>query len=159
MDDDVRALLARNMKRYRRSLHLSQMALAARVGCSATMIGNIEIKKRFPSSATMGRIAVALRVAPHELLLDDVPVRARFDTLRELALNLELAIEDAIAESRLDGDDTSSQGGARATSLRTASLRPERRLDRRRVGRPARGPSRRAARVPHPRFHGKPLHP
>lgn len=140
MDADVRALLARNMKRYRRSLHLSQMALAARVGCSATMIGNIEIKKRFPSSATMGRIASALRVAPHELLLDDVPVRARFDTLRELAINLELAIEDAIAESRLDDVATARQGGARAASA------------------PG-GASRRSRRGPRPRLHGKPLHP
>ncbi len=139
MDADVRALLARNMKRYRRSLHLSQMALAARVGCSATMIGNIEIKKRFPSSATMGRIAAALRVAPHELLLDDVPIRARFDTLRELALNLELAIEDAIAESRLDEGSAVRQGGSPAASA-------------------SGGPTRRPKRSPHHRPRGKPLH-
>ena len=102
MDDAVRTLLARNMKRYRANLHLSQMALAARVGCSTTMIGNIEIQKRFPSSVVIDRLAKALHVAPYELFLDDVPMRARFDALRALVAKLEASIESSILDCRLD---------------------------------------------------------
>jgi len=42
---DVRVLLARNMKRCREILGISQMKLAEKVGCSPTLIGKIEIMK------------------------------------------------------------------------------------------------------------------
>ena len=42
---DYRQLLARNMKKYRKFLGFSQMALAEKVGCSPTLIGNIEISR------------------------------------------------------------------------------------------------------------------
>ncbi|MDR1785362.1 MAG: helix-turn-helix domain-containing protein [Spirochaetaceae bacterium] len=67
---DCRSLLAKNMKRYREILGLSQMALAGRVGCSTTLIGNIEIKKRFPSAENLDRIAAALKISPADLFAE-----------------------------------------------------------------------------------------
>ncbi|MCL2190488.1 MAG: helix-turn-helix domain-containing protein [Treponema sp.] len=67
---DVRALLARNMKKYRQRLGLSQAALAERLNCSTTFVGNVEIGKRFPSSCNLDRIAKALDVKPAWLFAD-----------------------------------------------------------------------------------------
>jgi transcriptional regulator with XRE-family HTH domain len=67
---DVRSLLALNMKRYREVLGLSQAALAERVGCSATLIGNIEIQKRFPSAENIDRIASALGIKTADLFAE-----------------------------------------------------------------------------------------
>jgi transcriptional regulator with XRE-family HTH domain len=66
---DVRILLARNMKRCREILGISQMKLAEKVGCSPTLIGKIEIMKRFPSADTLNQIAKALKIEPADLFL------------------------------------------------------------------------------------------
>jgi len=63
----VHVLLARNMKQYRQKLGLSQAALAEKINCSTTFIGNIEVGKRFPSSHNLDRISDALGVTPAEL--------------------------------------------------------------------------------------------
>ena len=36
---DCRKLLAKNMKKYRQILGISQMAMAEKVGCSTTLLG------------------------------------------------------------------------------------------------------------------------
>ncbi|MBU0927704.1 MAG: helix-turn-helix transcriptional regulator [Spirochaetes bacterium] len=77
---DVRVLLARNMKRYRELYKLSQMALAERVGCSPTMIGNIEILKRFPSPRNINLIAEALEIPPSELFVEE---SSAYETIRD----------------------------------------------------------------------------
>ena len=64
---DVCVLLAQNMKRYREILGISQMELAEKIGCSPTLIGKIEIMKRFPSADNLNRIAAAFKVDPADL--------------------------------------------------------------------------------------------
>jgi transcriptional regulator with XRE-family HTH domain len=64
---DVRVLLAANMKRYREAFGLSQMELAEKIGCSPTLIGKIEIMRRFPSADNLNRIAAAFKVDPADL--------------------------------------------------------------------------------------------
>jgi transcriptional regulator with XRE-family HTH domain len=64
---DVRVLLAQNMKRYREAFGISQMELAEKIECSPTLIGKIEIMKRFPSADTLNRIAKAFKVDPADL--------------------------------------------------------------------------------------------
>ena len=64
---DVRVLLAKNIKRYREILGVSQMKLAEKVGCSPTLIGKIEIMKRFPSADNLNLIAKALKIEPADL--------------------------------------------------------------------------------------------
>jgi transcriptional regulator with XRE-family HTH domain len=71
--DDCRKLLAKNMKKYRQILGISQMALAEKVGCSTTLIGNIEISKRFPSADNINRIARALEVNIADLFGENEP--------------------------------------------------------------------------------------
>jgi len=70
---DCRQLLAKNMKKYRKTLGLSQMRLAEMVGCSTTLIGNIEINRRFPSADNINRIAKALEVSVSDLFAEQEP--------------------------------------------------------------------------------------
>ena len=64
---DVRILLAKNMKRCREILGISQMELAEKVGCSPTLIGKIEIMKRFPSADTINLLTKTLNIEPADL--------------------------------------------------------------------------------------------
>jgi transcriptional regulator with XRE-family HTH domain len=59
---DLRELLARNIKEYRKIQGFSQETLAERAGTSTTHIGMIEIGKKFPSPQMLSRIAEALGI-------------------------------------------------------------------------------------------------
>lgn len=107
---DVRVLLARNMKRCRDILKLSQMALGERVGCSTTMIGNIETLKRFPSPENINRIAAALHVPPAELFAEDSRAITQIQTVYEVRERLEANIKKAIEEILYDTDSEGHQG-------------------------------------------------
>jgi transcriptional regulator with XRE-family HTH domain len=96
---DCRSLLAKNMKRYREILGLSQMALAGRIGCSTTLIGNIEIKKRFPSAENIDRIAQALKVSPADLFAETESVSMKtIEISQNLKSQLEKKVLMAIGE-------------------------------------------------------------
>ena len=97
----VHALLARNLKKYRQRLGLSQAALAEKINCSTTFVGNMEIGKRFPSSHNLDRIAVALGVRPAELFADaDFPESvARLSEHRACRAQLEREVLDAISRA------------------------------------------------------------
>ena len=64
---DVRVLVAMNLKRFREILGISQMELAEMIGCSPTLIGKIEIMKRFPSADTLNLLSKALKIEPAAL--------------------------------------------------------------------------------------------
>jgi transcriptional regulator with XRE-family HTH domain len=61
------------MKKYRKILGISQMALAGKVGCSTTLIGNIEINRQFPSAGNINQIAKALEVKVSDLFAEEEP--------------------------------------------------------------------------------------
>jgi transcriptional regulator with XRE-family HTH domain len=96
---DVRVLLARNMKRCREILGLSQMKLADRVGCSTTLIGNIEIGKRFPSAENLNKIAAALDIPPSELFAEESAAIDQMQTTQELRARLEKKVLKAIGDA------------------------------------------------------------
>ena len=96
--DDCRKLLTQNMKKYRQILGISQVALAEKVGCSTTLIGNIEIGKRFPSALNINRIAEALEVKVADLFSEEEPqsmkvmaskreLKAKFGELMDKAID------------------------------------------------------------------------
>jgi transcriptional regulator with XRE-family HTH domain len=84
-----------NMKRLRELRSFTQMDLAERVGCSTTLIGNIEIRKRFPSPENLDLIAKALEVLPAELFLEPNPGS---QSEAQIKHQLERRIQDAIDE-------------------------------------------------------------
>jgi transcriptional regulator with XRE-family HTH domain len=92
----ARSLLALNMKRLRELRGYTQMDLAERVGCSTTLIGNIEIRKRFPSPENLDLIATALEVSPADLFVE-AGSSAQPESL--IKSKLERKIHDAIDEA------------------------------------------------------------
>ena len=96
---DCRQILARNMKKYRQLLNLSQIALAEKVGCSSTLIGNIEINRRFPSAENINRIADALEVKVADLFSESEPQSMKaMASKQELKAKLERLMGKAIDE-------------------------------------------------------------
>ena len=97
----VHTLLARNVKKYRKILGISQAALAEKVNCSTTLIGNIEIEKRFPSSYNIDRIAKALGVKPADLFAegDDTEATARYTVRQKRKTQLEKDVMKAISKA------------------------------------------------------------
>jgi len=73
------------MKRYRQILGISQSALAEKIGCSTTFIGNIEIGKRFPSADNINRIAKTLEVKVSDLFSEEEP-----QSIKVMASKMEL---------------------------------------------------------------------
>jgi len=96
---DCRQLLARNMKKYRKILGISQMALAEAIGCSTTLIGNIEINRRFPSPNNINRIAKALNVKVSDLFAEQEPESMnKMASKKEMKMKLERLMGKAIDE-------------------------------------------------------------
>jgi transcriptional regulator with XRE-family HTH domain len=64
---DIRLVLAKNMKKYRKILGISQEKLAEKMNTAPNYIAMIEVGKKFPSAGMLGRIALALNVDTPEL--------------------------------------------------------------------------------------------
>lgn len=67
--DDLRSILATNLRKHRESRGLSQEELASRAGLHRTYVGAIERAERNITLSTLQRIADALAVEPVSLLL------------------------------------------------------------------------------------------
>jgi len=63
----LRAILAANMRTYRKEQGLSQFQLASLVDTAPNYIAMIEAEKRFPSDTMLERIAFALKKEPFQL--------------------------------------------------------------------------------------------
>jgi len=75
------------------------MALADKVGCSTTLIGNIEINRRFPSADNINRIAKALEVKVADLFSEAEPESMKImASKKELKNRLARLMDKAIDE-------------------------------------------------------------
>ena len=68
--EGARATLARNMRRLRAAMHLSQEELADRCGLHRTYVGAVERAERNVSIDNIAKIAAALEVTEAELLAE-----------------------------------------------------------------------------------------
>ena len=64
---NLRAILAKNLKVYRKEQKLSQFNLADMIDIAPNYIALIEAGKRFPTDKMLEKIAVALKKEPYEL--------------------------------------------------------------------------------------------
>jgi transcriptional regulator with XRE-family HTH domain len=74
-EKDCRALLSRNIKRFRNRLGLSQLHLALELGLSTTFLSDIETGKKWVSALTLSQIAKALKIEVYELFKPEQNVR------------------------------------------------------------------------------------
>jgi len=107
-EKDCRALLSRNIKRFRSRLGLSQFHLAVELGLSTTFISDIETGKKWVSALTLSQIAKALKIDVFELFKPEKNARdngstqiARyFDDIDEAFIkSIEEAVRPAVKRS------------------------------------------------------------
>jgi transcriptional regulator with XRE-family HTH domain len=70
MDTDeraCRALLSKNIKRYRSRMGFSQLDLSLELAISTTFLSDIELGHKWVSPATLAKIAKALKIEVYEL--------------------------------------------------------------------------------------------
>ena len=98
---DVRALLAKNLKRARLNMGLSQLALATELGMAHNFINDIEHGKKWVSPDTIEKICRGLRIDPHQLFLPEDDIIADKDAAIAACCNEILdATSQVIAEVR-----------------------------------------------------------
>jgi len=74
-EKDCRAILGRNIKRFRSRLGLSQLHLALELGISTTFLSDIETCKKWVSAQTLAQIAKTLKIEVYELFKPEKTIR------------------------------------------------------------------------------------
>ncbi|MDR1785076.1 MAG: helix-turn-helix domain-containing protein [Spirochaetaceae bacterium] len=65
--ENIREILANNIRTHRRRLGISQPRLAELADLSTHYVAMIETTRKFPTPEVLGRLAAALGIATHEL--------------------------------------------------------------------------------------------
>lgn len=68
---DLRKLVGKNVRRFRRQIGLSQEGLAFEAAMDRTYVSGVERGVRNPTVTVLGRLAKALKVSPAKLLSQD----------------------------------------------------------------------------------------
>jgi transcriptional regulator with XRE-family HTH domain len=74
-EKDCRAILSRNIKRFRDRLGLSQLHLALELEISTTFLSDIETGKKWVSAQTLSNLAKALKIEVYELFKPEQNIR------------------------------------------------------------------------------------
>jgi transcriptional regulator with XRE-family HTH domain len=100
----VKEILARNLKKHRKRLGITQPELAESAGLSTNYLGMIEVARNFPTADVLERLAAALGIKSNELFsISDSPEiameqlqKAILDALDKRLNNLDQTIEYAL---------------------------------------------------------------
>jgi len=95
-EKDCRALLSRNIKRFRSRLGLSQLHLALELGISTTFLSDIETGKKWVSANTLTQIAKTLKIEVYELFKPELHTK---DNVSEQSAKYLDYIDDAFIKS------------------------------------------------------------
>jgi len=98
---NIRELFAKNLKKYRHALGLSQAKLAEKVDTSTHYIGMLEIRRKFPSPEMMGRLAQALGIDTTEFFLREATPDEVVRSYRKAAIEDIRWVLDKVFEERL----------------------------------------------------------
>ena len=71
-EDELRAVLGNNLKKYRKYRNFSQEELAEKLDISIPFLSDIENSRKWISPATLVKLADALGIEPHELFKADL---------------------------------------------------------------------------------------
>jgi len=80
--EDIREILAANIKENRRKKGLTQEKLAEMADMSLNYLAILELARKFPSGEMLERIAEVLEIEPHELFLVDTSPQNELEQLR-----------------------------------------------------------------------------
>jgi transcriptional regulator with XRE-family HTH domain len=103
--EDIKEILAANIKENRRKKGLTQEKLAEMADMSLNYLAILELARKFPSGEMLERLAEVLEIEPHELFLVKPSPQDELEQLRReiksdisntFGEKLEQAIADAI---------------------------------------------------------------
>ena len=81
--EDIREILAANIKENRRKKGLTQEKLAEMADMSLNYLAILELARKFPSGEMLERIAEVLEIEPHELFLVSSSPQNELEQLRQ----------------------------------------------------------------------------
>jgi len=99
-EKEFRALFAKNIKRCRKRLGLSQLDLAMELEISPNFLSDVETGKKWVSPGTFVKIAKVLKIDPSELLKPEAPVNQEASTITEKYLkDVSVSVKENIERS------------------------------------------------------------
>jgi len=106
---EIKAILAENIKKYRKRRGWSQLFLSEKLGISANFLSQVETGKAWVPPLTLSKLAAALEVEVFELFKpatdgeaswDDAEARKLGRFAEDLALALEVSVSEAAKNLR-----------------------------------------------------------
>jgi len=95
--ENIREILAHNLREYRRKNGLTQPKLAEKAGLSTHYLAMIELARKFPAADVLNRLAAALEIQPNELFSVAVSPERALEQMQQLIMeNLDRSIENAL---------------------------------------------------------------
>ena len=99
-DNNIRDILARNIKKNRRKNGLSQERLAEKAGISTPFVAMIEVSRKFPTPEMLDRIAKALEIETYELFVVKPSPEDAMERLHDtLVGNIERIVGEAVEKA------------------------------------------------------------
>jgi len=81
--EDIREILAANIKEIRRKKGLTQEKLAEKANMSLNYLAILELARKFPSGEMLERLAEVLEIEPHEFFLVASTPQDELEKLRQ----------------------------------------------------------------------------
>jgi transcriptional regulator with XRE-family HTH domain len=98
--ENIRDILAKNIKENRRKCGLTQAKLAEKADITTQYIAMIEVSRKFPTPDILERIAKALEIETYQLFSAAPTLEAALDRLyRTVASDIERVVADAIQKA------------------------------------------------------------
>jgi transcriptional regulator with XRE-family HTH domain len=95
-EQELRAVLGKNIKGFRSLKRLSQADLADKAGISVTFLSNIERGNNFPLAGTLCSLAKALNVEVFELFKGDLAPSDSKELISQLSKDIARKMNEAV---------------------------------------------------------------
>jgi transcriptional regulator with XRE-family HTH domain len=101
--ENIRDILAKNIKENRRKRGLTQAKLAEKADITTQYIAMIEVSRKFPTPEMLERIAKALEIETYQLFSADPALEAALERLYQTVANdIEQVVAEAIEKALSD---------------------------------------------------------
>ena len=99
-EPNIRDILARNIKEYRRKNGFSQEKLAEKAGISTPFVAMIEVSRKFPTPNVLDKIAGALNIKTWQLFsLSPTPEEAMEKLHYSIVKDIDKVVADAVKKA------------------------------------------------------------
>jgi len=110
-EDNIRDILAKNIKENRRKNGLSQDKLAEKAGISTPFVAMIEVSRKFPTPDVLDRIANALNIKTWQLFTVQPPLGEEMERLHmDIVKNIDQVVANAVQKAIKENADKMSCG-------------------------------------------------